>query len=315
MPFTDPIVAGTVLIREAIRSPNYVPGVSGWTINRDGSVEFMNGTFRGEVRVTDPDGSYIRIYDENPGAGTIIEFGPATTTYPNPVDPGQIFFTTFGDPTTFDSQLFITPAHPTGFAAPSLGLFVIENGVDYITQVAIDNGQGTSIVVGSITPGSAPNIEVTSPWTNHSGVFYAQNLPETGVSFTPTITGGGAFSLGTAVPLGMEWRQGNMAHVKIQLTWTNGNQGTGGWSIGGFSSMVAGALTQSAIVGRWWYVKPASASRASGDILMNSGSPTVACQVGGGLPTLGGFTQLGQNLPEAWLAGSILTMEFSFPVA
>ncbi len=32
-----------------VRSPNYVTGSTGWTINQDGSVEFNNGTFRGTV--------------------------------------------------------------------------------------------------------------------------------------------------------------------------------------------------------------------------------------------------------------------------
>src|SRR6266540_2524625 len=42
-PFTNPIVGGTALVRPAIKSPNYVPGVSGWSINRDGSAEFGAG--------------------------------------------------------------------------------------------------------------------------------------------------------------------------------------------------------------------------------------------------------------------------------
>jgi len=48
MPFRNPIIGGrSILIREAIKSPNYVPGVAGWTINRDGSAEFSNVTIRG----------------------------------------------------------------------------------------------------------------------------------------------------------------------------------------------------------------------------------------------------------------------------
>jgi hypothetical protein len=47
--FQNPIVAGTTLVREAIRSPNYVAGSAGWSINQDGTVEFSNGTFRGQV--------------------------------------------------------------------------------------------------------------------------------------------------------------------------------------------------------------------------------------------------------------------------
>lgn len=56
MPFGDPIVAGNTLVRDAIQSPNYVAGVSGWTINRDGSAEFSNVVVRGTfVAGTAPD--------------------------------------------------------------------------------------------------------------------------------------------------------------------------------------------------------------------------------------------------------------------
>lgn len=48
MPFTDPIIGGSgVLVRSSIRSPDYVPGGAGWTINRDGTAEFNNVTVRG----------------------------------------------------------------------------------------------------------------------------------------------------------------------------------------------------------------------------------------------------------------------------
>lgn len=53
MPFSNPTVAGTALAIPSIHSPGYVPGVSGWSINRDGSVEFASGTFRGPVIIID----------------------------------------------------------------------------------------------------------------------------------------------------------------------------------------------------------------------------------------------------------------------
>lgn len=65
MPFTDPIVADTDLVRTAIRSPNYVPGLSGWTINQDGSSEFANvqitvtGTGSGLQVVRSSDGTVV----------------------------------------------------------------------------------------------------------------------------------------------------------------------------------------------------------------------------------------------------------------
>lgn len=75
MPFTNPIVAGTTLIRTAIKSPNYVAGVSGWAINKDGSAEFNDVTVRGELLVSDSGGSYVRIYNDGV-FGAIIAMQP-----------------------------------------------------------------------------------------------------------------------------------------------------------------------------------------------------------------------------------------------
>lgn len=66
MPFSNPIVAGTSLVRSAIKSPNYVVGVAGWTINADGFAEFANlSIVNGTVVVKFTDGSYQKIYGGN----------------------------------------------------------------------------------------------------------------------------------------------------------------------------------------------------------------------------------------------------------
>lgn len=49
LPFRNPIVGGNKLIREAIESPGYVTGVSGWSIRRDGSAEFNEIVVRGDL--------------------------------------------------------------------------------------------------------------------------------------------------------------------------------------------------------------------------------------------------------------------------
>lgn len=54
MPFQNPIVGGTTLVRTAINSPGYTPGSVGWSINRDGSAEFNNATLRGSLTVNAP---------------------------------------------------------------------------------------------------------------------------------------------------------------------------------------------------------------------------------------------------------------------
>lgn len=47
MPYGNPVVSGSVLVRTAIQSIDYVTGVSGWAIMRDGTAEFNNITVRG----------------------------------------------------------------------------------------------------------------------------------------------------------------------------------------------------------------------------------------------------------------------------
>lgn len=57
MSFQDPIVGGTVLLTDAIQSPNYSAGSAGWIINQDGSAEFNNVASRGSVIAKDTAGN------------------------------------------------------------------------------------------------------------------------------------------------------------------------------------------------------------------------------------------------------------------
>jgi len=75
--FSNPIV-GTdgQLVRESIRSPNYVPGVSGWTINKDGTASFNSTTINGDLKVVGDNGSVVWIRNADDHA--VIEFYPPT---------------------------------------------------------------------------------------------------------------------------------------------------------------------------------------------------------------------------------------------
>jgi len=58
MPFSNSILGGAAaLTRPAIKSPNFVHNVSGWSINKDGSAEFNNLTARGTITATEFDGT------------------------------------------------------------------------------------------------------------------------------------------------------------------------------------------------------------------------------------------------------------------
>lgn len=51
MPFGNPILGGTALVRPSINSPTYAAGSAGWSINADGSAEFNNATMRGSLQI------------------------------------------------------------------------------------------------------------------------------------------------------------------------------------------------------------------------------------------------------------------------
>lgn len=86
--FQDPVVGGISLRKAAIRSPNYVPGSIGWTINIDGSAEFSNVTIRGTITASTFQGTNFVInssgaffYSGTPAAGNLIaSIAPASGT-------------------------------------------------------------------------------------------------------------------------------------------------------------------------------------------------------------------------------------------
>lgn len=66
MPFSNPIIgSGNQLIRQEITSENYVAGVSGWRIARDGDAEFNDLTARGSG-----------VFGPNPGRHVEINTSP-----------------------------------------------------------------------------------------------------------------------------------------------------------------------------------------------------------------------------------------------
>jgi len=71
MSFTDPIVGGIgKLVRNFIRSQNYVPGSTGWTINKDGTAEFQGATIGGTVVIASTHA--LLIYDGAPALNKLI---------------------------------------------------------------------------------------------------------------------------------------------------------------------------------------------------------------------------------------------------
>jgi hypothetical protein len=87
MGFRNPILGGggTVLLRPAIASPNFLHGVRGWSINQGGNAEFndlqIRGTYMGQNYVINENGMFF--YSGTPAAGNMTgSWAPAAGTDP-----------------------------------------------------------------------------------------------------------------------------------------------------------------------------------------------------------------------------------------
>lgn len=165
MPFSNPILGGDFLVRPAMMSPNYVAGVSGWRIAKDGSVEFNNGVFRSSVQVGPSPGAHIimdattdTILVYNSSNQIIASISPTNqviggvtipqgiTTY-NPALP-KINIRTVGN------QLQLTDQNTTPTATP---------GVVAVNNQSANGGQAVlGLVSGSIGGNTTSAIQIAS---------------------------------------------------------------------------------------------------------------------------------------------------------
>jgi hypothetical protein len=102
MPFSNSVVSGTALARDAIKSPNFVHQETGWTVNQDGSAEFTGLSLNGGSLVVSGAGEGIFLYSSSPPArGTLIFSISATAgtdPYGNTYSKGTISYNSAGFP-------------------------------------------------------------------------------------------------------------------------------------------------------------------------------------------------------------------------
>lgn len=95
----NPIVGGIALRIPAIRSPNYVAGTSGWTINQDGTAEFQGATIDGGSVIISGANGELLVYNPTPGVGNLrvsIAAMAGTDPYGNAFPAGIGVFNTSG---------------------------------------------------------------------------------------------------------------------------------------------------------------------------------------------------------------------------
>lgn len=217
--FNNSIIAGQgTLIRTMIQSPNYVPGVSGWTINKDGSAEFNNMTIRGKF------------------SGTNFEIN----------SNGAFFYS--GVPATGNLLATITPAagtdpfnNPYKQSVTSYG--VAESFVNLLNnQITIGTSPSDS---GGHIVGGAGQINYTSGLggvgdTQAGLVLISKNNTIAGLNPQALIGPGNSPSAITSEQLEV---QGNVAIQGAAIsivsgaeeTWHNLTSFAAGWSVGGFA--------------------------------------------------------------------------------
>lgn len=129
--FNNSVVGGQgTLVRESIHSPDYVPGVSGWTINRDGSAEFNGVTFRGTL------------HSENPATGQTIDIEAGRIIIDQATANGEIF----GDT---DGSLDITSSG--AMLLQSVDILTIQSAAE--VDITSDTGISGLLVAGNIVAG------------------------------------------------------------------------------------------------------------------------------------------------------------------
>lgn len=183
MTFSNPITGGQgTLVRPAIKSPDYSPGVSGWTINRDGSAEFndltIRGTFYGVDYVISAEGIFF--YSGTPAAGNMAgSWAPAdgTDPYGNAYVAGLTLYSSVG-------QVFLGGLDGIISSTGSSGAVIaIEDG--QINFTAHPDDWGTAIVLqnyvfdhGSLTLDGGADTVAAVPAT--FSVVTAPDTPTTG---------------------------------------------------------------------------------------------------------------------------------------
>lgn len=207
MGFSNYLVTKTgFLVRTFVRSLNYVAGVSGWTINKDGSAEFNNltvrGTFAGAGFIINSTGAFF--YNGTPAANNLtssitpFNFNGTDPTGLNWVIPGSTQY----QPDAVDGAGYIAQ-QATGYGsnvyfALSMAPFHSASPWGAIASTTYSNTNGLVIDSGAaaqLTAGGTGNSQVTTAEgsvgvSGSNGTPYADAGSNYTIDRSQTSTGG-----------------------------------------------------------------------------------------------------------------------------
>lgn len=220
MPFGNPIITGSgFLIRDNIKSSNFVIDTSGWIIRKDGFAQFSNVQIRGSSNLLDLlvtgqltlSGS-LRVTNDSGATGTSINFGngpyafffaPAhSVDYPTQQwAPGSVGVGVNPDPTEQAYLLLGSPKKLLGSSAditlfgsstdvPTSQAFIQADAVTIIAATTTVNGDmqisGALNSTSATVNGKVPTVNITvSADTSNSGTFTTTETVTDTTTFTP----------------------------------------------------------------------------------------------------------------------------------
>jgi hypothetical protein len=204
------------LIRTALRSVNYVPGVSGWTINKDGTAEFNSVTIRGGVT---EDGT-ILLYTGTPAAGTLwlsIAAAAGTDAYGNTYPAG---IKLSGASSSFlqllaNAQVAEIVIQPPAATGHSWGTGTITGSV---SSWQASNGNPELAVTSPVETGKTgpAKLELIGPSTasNESAALVSADFAQ----ITPTIATEAFFGVIGQIDASVALTAGNLASGQVSIT-------------------------------------------------------------------------------------------------
>jgi hypothetical protein len=185
MAFEEPVLGGNnALVREEVKSPNYVAGVSGWDLGKNGDAEFNSIVVRGTVEADGASGSYIKIQPGTPFAKILLKAAnPSTVVGSIYEDSGKLYLT--GDDSSNKARIILTSNTLT---LPNTVTLDTSNGTG---NIYLSSGADVVVSAGQLT-NAADSTEF------FHGYVFTQNI-----SFAVTASNTQTVNFPTALPAGV----------------------------------------------------------------------------------------------------------------
>lgn len=217
MQFQDDLAAGIVLVRPALRSPNYVAGSAGWNVAQDGTAEFNNVVVRGTVVARNAAGATATLTPDAPsGISDTTAPGLQLAMASGDVTPASL--TEFDD--TFSRGLYLRSPSPVDIVSSS-------EGTDYAAIRATGRFHGSDPEI-QIMAGSVPDAPNGGVWLNGTRFDAAGEVEVYGGSmhtYTPTVGNDGTAAY--SIRRGWYYRFGPLIYVNVFLSVSTAGSGTG----------------------------------------------------------------------------------------